>query len=300
MHIESKKNYIIIANYIFWGILWILFSDTLIYRAFNNSPLFYTLSTYKGTIFILLSSILLFNMMKNNTREYGENKKIIADKDLKLQELQKNFREKVQKNIIQSFIRTLEFYDNYTKEHCEQVAYYCTKVGKALNIKDMELEDLYWAGIMHDIGKLTIPVEILNKKEKLSVSEYELIKEHPRKGYEIVSECKSLENISKYILSHHERWDGEGYPEGLKGDEIPLLSQIIAVADSWHAMTSDRPYKRALSIEEGIEELIRNRGTQFSPKVVDIFIDNEIYLTTATLLPQREIINRNDKKLKLI
>jgi HD-GYP domain-containing protein (c-di-GMP phosphodiesterase class II) len=189
-----------------------------------------------------------------------------------------DYKSMLQNDIVQSFIKTLEFHDDYTRGHSELVAKYSLKIGEVLGLEKKELEDLYWAAIMHDIGKIIIPVDILNKKEKLSDSEFHLIKKHPVIGYKIISKSETLKNISEFVLYHHERWDGKGYPKGLKGNEIPLLSQIISVGDSWHAMTSERPYKNKLSVEEGIEELIRNRGTQFSPEILDVFIENKCYL----------------------
>jgi HD-GYP domain-containing protein (c-di-GMP phosphodiesterase class II) len=184
----------------------------------------------------------------------------------------------LQNDIVRSFITALEFHDDYTKGHSDLVAVYSIKIGKALGLDKKQMEDLYWSAIMHDIGKIIIPVQVLNKTQKLSNSEFDLIKKHSKIGYEIISKSKTLNNISEYVLFHHERWDGMGYPNGLKGDKIPLLSQIICVADCWHAMTSERPYKNKLTIEDGIEELIRNRGTQFSPEIVDVFIGEKLYL----------------------
>ena len=183
-----------------------------------------------------------------------------------------DYKVMLQKDIVQSFITALEFHDHYTKGHSESVASYSVKIGRSLNLDEKQLDDLYWAAVMHDIGKIIIPGEILNKKDKLSDSEYKIIQEHSQIGYEIVSQSESLKEISQYILYHHERWDGNGYPKGLKGNKIPLLSQIISVADSWHAMTSERVYKKQLSGEKAVEELLKNRGTQFSPAVVDAFI----------------------------
>ncbi len=287
MHIKSKKAFRIVLSYMFFGFMWILFSDKLLYTIAHNTHTYYTLSVHKGAIFVIFTTFLLLKMMDNNISEYKDNKKIINEKEQELKEISKNYRVNLQKDIVRSFIRALEIHDDYTKGHSEEVAYYCMKMGKALNLSDKNLEDLYWAAIMHDIGKIIIPVEVLNKKERLSESEYELIKGHSRKGYEILSESKTLKNISDYILYHHERWDGNGYPDGLAKDEIPILSQIVAVADSWHAMTSDRPYKKALSVEEGLKELIRNKGTQFSPKIVDLFIENEAYFISEPLLVKR-------------
>ncbi|PAB60047.1 HD-GYP domain-containing protein [Anaeromicrobium sediminis] len=179
----------------------------------------------------------------------------------------------VQRDIVHSFISALELHDEYTKGHSEAVASYSLKIGELLNLDDSQLNDLYWAATVHDIGKIIIPSSTLNKPDRLTKEEYELVKKHTQIGYDILSKADTLREVSKYVLLHHERWDGTGYPMGLKGDEIPLISQIICVADSWHAMTSDRTYKRKITKEEGIEELKNNRGTQFSPKIVDVFLE---------------------------
>jgi len=189
-----------------------------------------------------------------------------------------DYKTMLQDDIVRSFITALEFHDDYTKGHSELVAMFSTRIGESLGLDKNQLEDLYWAAVMHDIGKIIIPSNILNKTGKLTDSEFDLIKKHPMIGYEIISKSETLHNIAEYILFHHERWDGKGYPNKLKGDEIPLLSQIICIADSWHAMTSERPYKNKLNEEEGVIELIKNKGTQFSPKIVDIFIDEKLYL----------------------
>ena len=183
-----------------------------------------------------------------------------------------DYKKILHNDIVQSFITALEFHDEYTKGHSELVAMFAVKIGETLGLDKTQLENLYWAALMHDIGKIIIPINILNKTGKLSDSEFDLIKKHPKIGFEIISKSETLKKIAKYVLFHHERWDGMGYPNKLKGNEIPLLSQIISVADSWHAMTSERPYKDKLNKEEAIKELIRNRGTQFSPNIVDTFI----------------------------
>ena len=194
-----------------------------------------------------------------------------------------DYKSMLQNDIVRSFITALEFHDDYTKGHSDLVAIISIKIGKALELDKKQLEDLYWAAVMHDIGKIIIPTHVLNKTEKLTDSEFDLIKKHSKIGYEIISKSETLHSVSEYVLFHHERWDGRGYPNGLKGDKIPLLSQIICVADCWHAMTSKRPYKKKLNKEEGIEELIKNKGTQFSPEIVDVFIDKKLYLIDEDL-----------------
>lgn len=182
--------------------------------------------------------------------------------------LQTNFT----KELTTSVIKIMEMYDLYTKGHSENVAELASVIAKEMNLSKKIIKDSYWAGLVHDIGKLLIPIEIINKTEKLSENEFELIKKHPVWGNKALSDSKTLKPIAKHLLYHHERWDGKGYPEGLKGEQIPIISQILGVADAWDAMLSKRAYRDPLSFKKAVAEIKNNRGTQFSPKVVDAFL----------------------------
>ena len=185
------------------------------------------------------------------------------------------FREKeIYHDIIESLVAALEAKDNYTSGHSERVAFMAYKLSKGLGIKGVELEDIHIAAHLHDIGKIGVPDKILNKNRKLLPHEWEYIKMHPRIGFDILNKSKKLKYISKIVLYHHERWDGRGYPQGLSGIAIPLGSRIIAVCDSIDAMTYDRPYRKAMSFEECINEIISNVGLMFDPVVVQYIVDN--------------------------
>ncbi|MFW6287853.1 MAG: HD-GYP domain-containing protein [bacterium] len=134
------------------------------------------------------------------------------------------------------------------------------------------IRDTYYAGLVHDIGKSYILQDILNKKESLTYREFALIRRHPKLGYDSLKKYYGLENIAEYILFHHERWDGNGYPDKLSGDEIPLVCQILSVVDACDAMLNERSYSPTLSIDRVITELINGRETQFSPDIVDVFL----------------------------
>jgi len=177
------------------------------------------------------------------------------------------------KELISSIIKMLEMYDLYTKGHSENVANLSMLLAEEMGLSDKMIMDAYWAGMVHDIGKLLIPTKILNKRSKLEDSEYEMIQHHAVWGSKSLSDSSTLKHISKYIRHHHERWEGNGYPSGLEGNEIPLISQILSVTDTWDAMTSNRAYRNALSKDEALNELKKNKGTQFSPVVVDTFIE---------------------------
>ncbi|PRX23143.1 putative nucleotidyltransferase with HDIG domain [Orenia metallireducens] len=166
----------------------------------------------------------------------------------------------------------LELYDDYTRSHSENVAKLAKKIAIELGLSQQDLAKTYYAGLLHDIGKILIPNEILNKPDRLTDREYQIIKKHPVLGYRISNKYPELKEIARLILYHHERWNGKGYPQGLVGDEIPLISQVLAVADAWDAMTSKRPYHNPLSKELALKEIKDNRGSQFAPKVVDTFL----------------------------
>lgn len=138
-----------------------------------------------------------------------------------------------------------------------------------MNLSHDVLNEIEIAGLMHDIGKISVSEAVLNKPDRLTESEYEEIKRHPESGYQILKAVDSYSFLAEYALSHHERWDGEGYPRGLKGEEIPMIARIISVADAFEAMTSERPYRKAMSEEEAYAELKRHAGTQFDPAIVE-------------------------------
>ena len=185
------------------------------------------------------------------------------------------FREKeIYHDIIESLVAALEAKDNYTSGHSERVAFMTYELSKGLGIKGIELENMHIAAHLHDIGKIGVPDIILNKNGKLLPHEWEYIEMHPSIGFDILSKSKRLKYISKIVLYHHERWDGRGYPKGLAGTSIPIGSRIIAVCDSMDAMTSDRPYRKAMSFEECMNEIIINSGLMFDPVIVQYIVDN--------------------------
>jgi len=145
-----------------------------------------------------------------------------------------------------------------------------------MNLPDGEIQELKTVGLLHDIGKVAIDENILNKPGKLTNEEWEELKRHPEIGYRILSSANDMAEIAEYVLAHHERWDGTGYPKGLRGKQIPLKSRIIAIADAFDAMISERPYKNALSKDAAVKELINNAGIQFDPELVKIFIEEVV------------------------
>lgn len=180
---------------------------------------------------------------------------------------------KFQFDLMLSMIKILEYYDKYTQGHSLRVAEISQKIAEELGLPQKDVLNAYWTGLVHDIGKVAISTNILNKEGRLTDEEYSIIKKHPIYGFEFLSTSDSLKDIAKFVLYHHERWDGKGYPEGLKGEDIPLISRIIAIADSWDAMTSKRAYREALSYEEALQEIVNNSGKQFDPNIVEVFLE---------------------------
>jgi putative nucleotidyltransferase with HDIG domain len=174
--------------------------------------------------------------------------------------------------IVKGVIATLELKDPYTRGHSERVASYALELAKATGrYAEEELKDFEFACLLHDIGKIHIPDQILMKPSKLTIEEYEIIKSHTTVGAEAVSKVVGLNSSIEVIRSHHERWDGKGYPDQLKGKEIPFLARVAAVADAFDAMTSNRSYRDAMSVEEAYKRILEGKGTQFDPELVDIF-----------------------------
>jgi HD-GYP domain-containing protein (c-di-GMP phosphodiesterase class II) len=160
-----------------------------------------------------------------------------------------------------------------TSLHARRMEKYCRIIGKKMELSPEEMNKLSLLALFHDIGKASISSDIILKTSELTPEEWNEIKRHPEIGCQIAKEVPELENIADYILAHHERWDGKGYPRGLKEKEIPFACRVVAVIDAYDAMTSDRPYRNAMSKEEAIVELERNAGSQFDSAIVDIFIE---------------------------
>jgi diguanylate cyclase (GGDEF)-like protein len=181
-----------------------------------------------------------------------------------------------------TMVRTLHEKNKREEQHSIRVGELSYRLGKALNLSSRDLGDLKMMGLLHDVGKIAIDQKILNKESHLTNEEYTEIKKHPEIGYRILSAVNEMSEIAVYVLAHHERWDGGGYPRGLKGEEIPYLARIITVVDAFDAMTSDRAYRKEMSQEKAFAELKRCAGQQFDPDIVDAFIhemESETYFS---------------------
>ncbi|GLC30524.1 HD-GYP domain-containing protein [Clostridium omnivorum] len=173
---------------------------------------------------------------------------------------------------VDALMRAMEARDKYTEGHSQRVAELASKIAKELGYSEWKIEQLNIASLLHDVGKIGIDDNILNKPGKLTDEEYETIKKHPEIGYNILKDINGLENIISIARHHHERYDGKGYPDGKNAEELSFDVFIIQLADAVDAMATDRPYRKALSENEILEELKRHSGTQFHPKVVEAYL----------------------------
>jgi HD-GYP domain-containing protein (c-di-GMP phosphodiesterase class II) len=172
---------------------------------------------------------------------------------------------------IQSLALALEAKDKYTRGHSERVTDFALQIAMEMDLSEDQINTLRFAGRLHDIGKIAISDNILLKNDKLTLAEYADIKTHPQRGADLLKPLAFLQETCEVIKHHHERFDGRGYPDGLKGEQIPLLSRILSIADAFDAMTSERPYRAPLSQEKALQETIDCADTQFDPDIVNIF-----------------------------
>lgn len=181
-------------------------------------------------------------------------------------EIKKNFFETVE-----ALAEAIEKKDRYTGGHTKRVVYYAMCIAKYLQLSQEQIENIRLAAILHDVGKIGIEDKILKKQSQLDPEEWKVMQTHPELGFEILGRVEGLKEVIAGTRYHHERWDGKGYPLGLKGEEIPLVARIVSVADTYDAMASTRPYRKGMDPKLAYEEILKHRGTQFDPMVVDAF-----------------------------
>lgn len=237
------------------------------------------LQAYKDKLILLSQKIMIENIPVSLAIGY----EILNDNDNDIDQLlskaeKQLYRHKItvgasiRNHAIKAILSTLTNKYKEEKKHSSHVSYLCKQIGTELGLSKEEVDILELAGMYHDIGKISIPDAILNKPGKLTDVEYDIIKTHTQVGYQILRAADEYSGLAEYALSHHERWDGKGYPKGLKGEEIPLFSRIISVADSFEAMTADRPYRQGMSIDDAIAEIVRCTGSQFDPVISHVFL----------------------------
>lgn len=256
---------------------------------------------------LTMGSIIL---TKNNHTPFGEDVKeltmtfasemAVAVENVKLfQNLKKALRdlEKSYQLTLETLVSSLDYREHETQFHSIRVARYATHLAEKLALDPKEIKYVYWGGLLHDIGKIGVPDSILLKPASLTPEEWEEMKKHPEIGYKIIRSIKFLGKARDVILFHHERWDGRGYPRGLKGEEIPMYARIFAFADTLDAITTDRPYRKARSFKEAIDEIVKNKASQFDPHITDVFLDIPI---GDWIKIRREVLLESTSKINLV
>lgn len=219
-------------------------------------------------IYDLLPSFSGASRCRSTVRRALEYQQLNAD----YASLKSNWRTMYQRSL-SAITDILEAKDPYTYGHSYRVTHYALAIARHMDLSIEQLESLELGGLLHDIGKVGIPETVLNKPGALTEAEYELVKAHPNRGFAMLWRLPGLESALQVVRHHHERYDGRGYPDGLAGEEIPLLARILAVADAYDAMTSKRPYRPALDHAQAIQEIERHAGTQFDPRIAALFIN---------------------------
>ncbi len=207
----------------------------------------------------LFASQYMFKLLANEKRH------VARQKELSDQYLEMNI------GLAAAMVVLLDSKDEYTAQHSAAVAMYCRDIAKALNLPEEEAEALHLAGLLHDLGKVGTPDAVLGKDTTLTADDWDYIYQHPGKGAEVLSHLAAYQDVADIVQYHHERLDGSGYPDGVKGDRIPELSKILAVVDSYHAMTSDRPYRPARSSFEALKELRKVAGVTLDARYIEVF-----------------------------
>lgn len=178
-------------------------------------------------------------------------------------------------DLVNVVLNVLDARDPYTFNHSLRVTEIATMIAKSMELPKEQIKTINEAAYLHDIGKIGIPDRVLNKAGRLSTEEMQYMQAHPRIGFNILNRLPLFKNIANIVLNHHERWDGFGYPNGIKGTNIPIESRIIAVSDAFDAITSDRPYRKGQTHEFGVEEILKHKNDQFDPIIVEHFLKQQ-------------------------
>ncbi|MGV8984013.1 HD-GYP domain-containing protein [Clostridium sp.] len=224
---------------------------------------------------LLILYLLLLKIMYDSSMKMLKQNEVLIHKSNDLKEAYSKLNLSY-KNTILALSKAIDARDTYTSGHSERVTQISLKIGQALGLSRNQLNTLEIAALFHDVGKIGIPDQILNNPGKLTKEEFNKIKEHPSIGVDILKNIEFLDKTFPMILHHHEKYGGGGYPLGIRGETIPFESRIICVADSYDAMTSDRPYRKGLPPNVAIDELIKFKGIQFDPIIVEAFLEIHI------------------------
>lgn len=260
----------------------------IIFAILESRGIFFTKPKIPDTLWVIAAQIILFPTtafmvtrtlynFKLSILSYQAEAEKRQQSELHVLKLNRDL-EQAYESTLEGWARALELKDKETLGHSQRVTALTIKMAKKINFSESELRYAYYGALLHDIGKMGVPDEILKKSGKLTPEDREIINQHTVYAYNLLKDIEYLQPAIAIPYSHHEQWDGKGYPQGLKGEEIPLPARIFAIADNWDALTSTRPYHDAWPTETVIGYLLEERGKKFDPYLVDIFI-NEILPT---------------------
>lgn len=256
-----KKHFVIFSLLFFPALL--SFLNTMLQRENNSVSLF---------LLFILSAFEYYRYQKQSGNNQTDMAWVFIKTYVKKIVSKYLFRNILSQEVVATLISLIVKKDEYTGRHSFQVEKLAVEIGRQLKLSSELLGELSMAALLHDIGKIAINENILNKPGKLTEIEYKLVKYHSQIGYETVKKISCLEKIAEYILYHHERYDGKGYPYRLKGKEIPLISRIISVADVYDAISSKRVYRPAMDLSESLNVMVDGADTQFDPEIVDALL----------------------------
>lgn len=211
------------------------------------------------------------NMALYQSKNMGDDK-VHFYQDIMLQIHKSMMSDEQMVGVFKGLLSTIVAKDKYTFGHCERVSTYAVMIAEAMGLELKEIQTILYSGLLHDIGKIELPKAVLNKIGRLTSEEFDLVRKHPINSANILEPLSGIDNLIDYVMHHHERYDGKGYPDGIVGENISLGARILCVADSFDAMVSDRPYRKSMSIEEAFLELERCSGSQFDPKIASLFV----------------------------
>lgn len=257
--------------YLMVSVLWILVTDHLLYEIPAFKGFLEQVSTAKGIFFVLASAGLIFVLVRQATRRLTHANRELSASLNTLQEQQQQLAE-TYTAAVEGWAHALELRDDETHEHTRRVTELSVKLGQKLGLGPKELQQIYWGGLLHDIGKMAVPDSILLKPDKLTPEEFQTMQQHPVYARRWLEHVGFLGEARDIPYHHHEKWDGSGYPAGLKGENIPLYARIFALADVYDALTSDRPYRKAMTVPEALQIIRQGMGTHFDPEVAKVFL----------------------------
>ena len=281
-------------------------STPLILMTTNDSPRFIIEAFRSGAFDVLIKPFELEELDDSVIKAVAKSASVYARNAQfsRLEELVQESRDELAVSLeglessygvtLKALIQALEARDAETHGHSERVVTFSLRLGHEVGLDRFQKRDLELGAMLHDIGKIGVPDEILRKPAKLNEREWQKMRQHPAHGHRILRDIEFLEGASRVVLQHHERWDGKGYPNGLRGNEIDITARVFAVADAFDAMTSDRVYSRGRSFEEAYEELKKYAGTQFDPQVVEAF--NAVPDTDWIILHKRSLQEMKELK----